>query len=154
MQGHNHGHGHAHPGEQVRARSRRALLAALLLTAGFAVAEVAGGLLTGSLALLADAGHMATDVMALALGLFAAWIAGRPRTPRKTYGYYRTEILAAFINGAALALIAAVVIWQALGRLSQPAHVDSGPMLVVALLGLLVNLAAAAILLRSAPQAR
>lgn len=144
-----HDHGHVHPGEEVRARSRRALLGAMLVTAGFAVAEVIGGLLTGSLALLADAGHMATDMMALALGMFAAWIAGRPRTPRKTYGYYRTEILAAFINGAALVLISAVVIWQAASRLSQPADVESGPMLVVAVLGLLANLVAAGILLRA-----
>ena len=142
MNGAGHDHHHHHAGSQ------RALAAALAITVLFALAELAGGLLTGSLALLADAGHMATDVLALALSLFAGWMAARPTTPRRTYGFQRAEILAALANGAALVLIAVVIAWQALGRLSNPPEVDSLPMLAIAVAGLLANLAAGAILLR------
>lgn len=145
---HEHG-GHHHAGETVRARNRRALAVALAVTAAFAVAEAAGGLLTGSLALIADAGHMLTDMAALGLSLFAAWVAGRPSTPRKTYGYYRAEILAALVNGAALVLISLAIGWQAVTRLSDPPAVDSGPMLLVAIAGLLANVLAGAVLLRA-----
>jgi cobalt-zinc-cadmium efflux system protein len=140
---------HRHGGEATRARNRRALAAALAITAAFAAVEAIGGLLTGSLALLADAGHMVTDIVALALSLFAAWVAGRPGSPSKTYGYLRAEILAALVNGVVLVLIALVIAWEALGRLSEPAHVDSVPMLLVALAGLGANLSAATILLRA-----
>lgn len=139
-------HEHQHGGEHLRARNRRALVAALAITVAFALTEVVGGLLTGSLALLADAGHMLTDVLALGLGLFAAWVAGRPSTPQKTYGYYRAEILAALVNGALLILIAGGIIWQAVVRLSQPHPVASGPMLAIAAAGLAANLASAGIL--------
>jgi cobalt-zinc-cadmium efflux system protein len=138
---------HRHGGEAVRQRNRRALAAALAITAAFAAVEAAGGILTGSLALLADAGHMVIDVLALSLSLFAAWMAGRPSTPRKTYGYYRAEILAALLNGAVLVGVAALVCWEAIGRLSDPPQVDSGPMLVVATAGLVANLVSGAILL-------
>jgi len=131
------------------AQSRRALTIALAITVTFAVVEVAGGLIAGSLALLADAAHMVTDVLALGLSLFAAWAAGRPSTRRKTYGYYRAEILAALINGAALIAIAGWLIWQAAGRLASHGHADGGPMVVVGLAGLLANLASVTVLLRS-----
>ncbi len=141
-------HEHRHGGEKVRARNRRALVVALTITVAFALLEAVGGLLTGSLALLADAGHMLTDVLALGLGLFAAYVAGRPSTPQKTYGYYRAEILAALLNGALLILIAAGIAWQAVGRLSQPHAVASGPMLAIAAAGLAANLAVGVVLLR------
>lgn len=141
-------HEHQHGGEHLRTRNRRALLLALAITVAFTVMEAVGGLLTGSLALLADAGHMLTDVLALALGLFAAWAAGRPSTPQKTYGYYRAEILAALVNGALLILIALGIAGQALRRLSEPHPVASGPMLAIAAAGLAANLAVGAVLLR------
>lgn len=141
-------HTHHHTGSEVRQRNQRTLALALGLTASFAAVEAVGGVLTGSLALLADAGHMLTDVLALALSLFAAWVAGRPSTPRKTYGYYRAEILAALLNGALLLGAAAFVAWEAIGRLAAPPEVESGAMLAVAVAGLLANLATGAILLR------
>ena len=104
--GHEHGgarHEHAHSHAHGRAsRSRRRLSIVLVLTAIYMVAEAVGGWVTGSLALLADAGHMLTDVAALALALIAVWFGSRPATPSKTFGYYRLEILAALINGVAL----------------------------------------------------
>ncbi len=129
--------------------NRRALTIALAITATFALVELAGGLLAGSLALLADAGHMATDVLALSLSLFAAWAAGRPSTPRKTYGFYRAEILAALANGAALVAIAGWIVWEAAHRLAANTHVAGWPMVLVGLAGLLANLVSASILLRT-----
>jgi cobalt-zinc-cadmium efflux system protein len=117
-----------------------------VITALFLVAEVVGGILANSLALLADAGHMFTDVAALGLSLFAMNMAKRPPSPEKTYGYVRLEILAALVNGAALLFIAAFICWEAWKRLKQPVEVD-GPLLMgVAAAGLLVNLAAAGML--------
>jgi len=140
--------GHQHAGEGVRARNRRALSTALAVTAVFAAVELTGGLFTGSLALVADAGHMATDVLALGLSLFAAWMAGRPSTPRKSYGYYRLEILAALANGAALVAIAAWIAWEAIQRLASPQTVNAGPMILIALAGLLANLLSGFVLSR------
>jgi len=154
--GHHHGvgsgaaahHGHAH-GEGCGAHTdyghgqMRQLRFALALTAGFLVAEIAGGLLSNSLALLADAGHMLTDVGALGLSLFVAWFSRQPENPRKTYGYLRLEILAAFLNGATLLLISAWILWEALARLRAPEPVASGIMLGVAAVGLAVNVGAA-----------
>ncbi len=118
-----------------------------VLVALYMGAEVAGGLLTGSLALLADAGHMLSDAAALALSLFALWIADR-RAPGalRTYGYYRAEILAALVNGAALVAIAILVVVEALGRLADPPAVEAAGMTVVAAGGLVVNLVALALL--------
>lgn len=130
-----HGHGHGRSGD------RRRLALTLGLAAGYTVAEVAGGLLTNSLALLADAGHMLSDVAALALSLFAAWVANRPRTPRRTYGYYRAEILAALANGAALVAVSLLVFVEAYRRLREPPEVLGSGMLAVAAGGLAVNLA-------------
>lgn len=131
-----HGHGHQHG----RAGSRRRLALTLVLAAGYMVAEVVGGLLTNSLALLADAGHMLSDVAALALSLFALWIAERPPTPRRTYGYYRAEILAALANGATLVAISVYIFVEAYHRLWQPPEVQGPGMLAVAVGGLGVNL--------------
>jgi len=110
------------------------------------LAEVAGGWLTGSLALLADAGHMFTDAAALILALTAVWFASRPATPKKTFGYYRLEIIAALVNGVALVVIALLIFYGAYQRWLEPPVVKSGPMILVASGGLLVNLFCAWIL--------
>lgn len=123
-----------------------ALRAALIMTALFLVAEVIGGILSNSLALLADAGHMLTDVGALAFSLFVAWLARQPATPKRTYGYLRFEILAALLNGATLLAVSAAIIWEAIMRLAHPPAVETGMMLVVASGGLVVNALAARIL--------
>jgi cobalt-zinc-cadmium efflux system protein len=116
------------------------------MTAGFMVIEVVGGILANSLALLADAGHMLTDVGALALSLWAIKLASRPASAGKTYGYVRLEILAALVNGAALFGMSGFIAWEAWRRIRQPVAVD-GPLLVgVALGGLVVNLVAAKLL--------
>ena len=130
--------------------SSRALGLVLVLTAGYTVAEIVGGVLTDSLALLADAGHMLGDSAALGLALGAAWLASRPATPRRSFGLRRAEILAALANGVALVAIAIWVFVEAIGRLSDPPSILGGWMLVVAIIGLVVNLAAAAILVRPA----
>ncbi len=135
-----------------RARSRRALGLVLALTVAYTGAEIVGGLLTGSLALLADAGHMLGDSAALALALGAAWLATRPATPERSFGFRRAEILAALANGLALVAIAIWVFVEAIRRLDDPPHVLGGWMLLVAVIGLGVNLAAAAILARTAEE--
>ncbi len=109
------------------------------LTAVFMVVEAVGGWLAGSLALLADAGHMLTDVGALGLTLLTAWIARRPANQTKTYGYLRWEILAALVNGAVLFGIAALVVYEAINRIGHPEPIKGGLFLVVAAAGLLVN---------------
>ena len=138
---------HAHHREGPS--GRRELTLALAITACMMLVELAGGLLSGSLALLADAGHMLTDASALSLSLFAAWIAAKPPTPGKTYGYYRSEILAALINGVAMWLIVAWIFARAIQRLFQPSEVQTGLMLLTAVLGLIANLASSQILLRA-----
>src|SRR5688572_6162571 len=117
-------------------RSWRRLLLTLVLTGGFLVVEVGGALWTGSLALAADAGHMLTDVAGLALALFAIWIAGRPPTPEKTFGYYRVEILAALVNALVLLAVAGFILVEAYRRVFAPREVLGLPMLAVAALGL------------------
>jgi cobalt-zinc-cadmium efflux system protein len=127
----------------------RNLRIALVLTAALLVVEVVGGILSNSIALLADAGHMLTDVAALALALFVAWFSRQPSSPQKTFGYLRWEILAAFVNGATLLLISAWILWQAIIRLRAPEPVSGGLMLAVAVSGLVVNIIAARVLVRS-----
>ena len=141
-----HHHAHGHHGHGSAAGGRRRLSVVLLLTAVYMVAEAVGGWLTGSLALLADAGHMLADVAALALALVAIWFGSRPATPRKTFGYYRLEILAALINGVALVLISLLIIYEAYHRWASPQPVKSGAMVVIATGGLLVNAVCAYIL--------
>ena len=118
------------------------LIWTLGLTGSFLVVEVIGGLWTGSLALLADAGHMLTDVGGLLLGLLAAWFATKPPTAANTYGYYRMEILAALANGMVLFGVAGIILYEAYRRLWSPPEILAGPMLGIAVLGLGVNLAA------------
>ena len=134
------------------ARSRGALAATLTLTTAFLLVEAAAAFLTGSLALLADAGHMLADAGGLALALFAVWVAGRPATAEKTYGYYRVEILAALVNAIALLGVAAFILFEAYQRVFAPRPVAAKPMLVVAALGLLVNLVCAFMLHRGAAE--
>jgi cobalt-zinc-cadmium efflux system protein len=119
------------------------------LTLAFTAVEIVGGLLTGSLALLADAVHMLSDNLALALALFAVWLAGRPSTPERSFGYQRAEILAALANGVILVVLAIWIFIAAWGRLMDPPDVLAGWMAVVAAVGLAVNLVAAAILARA-----
>ena len=139
----------AHAHEHRRAADRRALVAALLLTGVYTIVEVVGGVLTGSLALLADAGHMLSDNVALGLAVFAVWIAGRPSTPDRSFGYRRVEILAALANGVALVAVSIWIFWEAVSRLDDPPDVLGGWMLAIATLGVGVNLAAGAVLWRS-----
>jgi cobalt-zinc-cadmium efflux system protein len=139
-------HGHDH---DVRGASRHALALALALTATYTVVEVVGGLLTGSLALLADAAHMLSDNVAIALALVAVWLAGKPATPRRTYGFKRAEVLAVLGNGVTLVALALWIFWEAARRLGDPPEVLGGWMLVIAIVGLGVNLAAGSILYRS-----
>jgi cobalt-zinc-cadmium efflux system protein len=116
------------------------LLIVLALTAFYLLAEVIGGLLTNSLALLADAGHMLADVLGLAMALFAIRFAQRPATPAKTYGFYRTEILAALVNSVVLFGIAGFILYEAWRRFQAPPEIQSLPMLLVAAGGIVVNL--------------
>jgi cobalt-zinc-cadmium efflux system protein len=131
-------------------RSRRALVWALALSGSAFLVEVAGALWTGSLALAADAGHLFADVGGLALALFATWIAARPPTPAKTYGYQRAEILAAFLNSLVMMALAAIILYEAYHRLAQPRPVPGGPLLVIGVLGLAANAASIALLRRDA----
>jgi cobalt-zinc-cadmium efflux system protein len=140
--------GHSH-GADAPVRSLRI---ALVLTALLLVVEIIGGFLSNSIALLADAGHMLTDVAALGLALFVAWFSKQPETPQKTYGYLRWEILAALVNGATLLMISAWILWEAIARFSTPAPIQGGLMLAVAAGGLIVNLIAARVLAGSSSQ--
>ena len=133
--GHSHGAGHVHG-----STDKKRVLIAACLTGGFMVAEALGGLLTGSLALLADAGHMLADSIALGLAWYAFHLAGRPATVRLTYGFGRVKTLVAYTNGIAIFAIALWIVYEAWGRLMAPAPVLGGPMLVVAISGLLVNI--------------
>ncbi len=139
------GHSHGPPagattGTTAGGRHKSRLKWALALTASFVGVEVAGGLITGSLALLADAAHMLTDVGGLALALLAIRFAERPATPNKTYGYVRTEVLSALTNAVVLLLLTVYILYEAYQRFQNPPEILSGPMLVVAVAGLVVNL--------------
>ncbi|MEE9566613.1 MAG: cation diffusion facilitator family transporter [Desulfobacteria bacterium] len=138
MEHHNHNHNHTHGYVRERGKSRLRLV--LVLTSLFFVVEVLGGLWTNSLALLSDAGHMLSDMFALGLSLFAFWLSSRKPSPTKTYGYYRFEVVSAFINGVLLILIALWIFGEAYSRFQEPAAVKSVPMLVIAVLGLMINL--------------
>jgi len=131
-----HAHNHSAAG-----KNKKRLAIVLALTTAYLVAEVIGGLLTHSLALLADAGHMLTDVAGLAFALLAIRFAERPATPERTYGYYRIEILAALVNAVVLIGISLYILHEAYERFRNPPEVQSGGMLAVALVGLVVNTA-------------
>ncbi len=128
--------------------NRKILTLALAITAFFMLVEVVGGFLSGSLALLADAGHMFTDAAALSLSLFAFWLSSRPRTATKTFGWRRFEVFAAFLNGIALWVVSGLIGYEAFKRLKAPPEIKSGMMIIIAVLGLLSNVAAGAILFR------
>ena len=133
----------------LRSAGKRNLIIAFALIAGFMFVEVIGGILSGSLALLADAGHMLTDAASIGLALLAMHFAGRPHSVQLTFGYHRLEILAALVNALALWLIAAWVLYEAYGRFRVAPEVDGGIMLSIGAIGLCVNLGAAWILHRS-----
>ena len=133
-------------------RDRRSLVLVLGLSLAILVIELVGGIAAGSLALLADAGHVFTDVAGLTLALGAIWLAGRPASDARTFGWYRAEILAAALNAVILFCLAAVLLVEAWRRLAEPPEIASGLMLAVALLGGAVNLVSLAIL--RGPQAR
>jgi cobalt-zinc-cadmium efflux system protein len=135
-------HMHAHPA----GRGSRALALTLILVGGYTIVEFVGGLLTDSLALLADAGHMLADVTAIALALFARWLAQRPVTLQRSFGFRRAEILAALANGVTLVAIAIWIFIEAAQRFTDPPDVLGGWMVAIAAVGLGVNLAAASIL--------
>ena len=146
---HHHGHDDAHAHGPDRRADARALGWVLALTAGFAVAEVVGGLVAGSLALLADAAHMVSDVASLALALGAIWLAGRAASSRMSFGYRRAEILAALANCVGLVAVAMWIWVEAAGRLSSPGEVAGVMTLAIGLAGLVVNVVGAWILWRS-----
>jgi cobalt-zinc-cadmium efflux system protein len=136
-----HDHGHSH-----REKNRARLGITLALTLFYMLAEVIGGYMADSLALMADAGHMLSDAAALALSLFAIWIAARPATPRHSYGFYRAEILAALANGVTLVVISLIIFKEAYERLGQPHKVEGPLMMGIAVGGLVVNLIGMALL--------
>jgi len=138
---------HAHGGGGGRLRSEsRALAIALGLVLVFAGLEAAAGVFAGSLALLADAAHMLSDALALGLALFAAWLARRPATPERSFGWRRAEVLAALANALVLVVLGAWIVWEGVGRISDPDGVTGAWVLAAGVAGLLVNLAAARIL--------
>jgi cobalt-zinc-cadmium efflux system protein len=150
------GHSHSHEGRSHRSgghshggSNRRALSIALAITATYTVAEVIGGLITGSLALLADAGHMLSDNFSLGLALFAFWLSAKPPTPERSFGYKRAEILAALVNGVTLVAISIWIFYEAYRRFQDPPEILGGWMMAVAVMGLFVNVAAAWVLMRS-----
>ncbi|AWS43790.1 cation diffusion facilitator family transporter [Streptosporangium sp. 'caverna'] len=134
-----HGHGHGHTQSTAAAAHRGRLVIVLLLTTGVLVVEVIGAAMSGSLALLADAGHMATDAAGIALALFAVWMAGKPASAQRTFGYQRAEILAAAINAVALLALSAYILYEAARRFTDPEPVGGTVMLVAALAGLVAN---------------
>jgi cation diffusion facilitator family transporter len=142
------GHGHGHTPATAAGAHRSRLVVVLGLTLAVLAAEVVGSVLSGSLALLADAGHMATDAAGLALALAAVGLAQRPARGRRTFGWQRVEILAAVANGLLLLLVAVYVLVEAIRRIGQPPEIGSGLMLVVASVGLVVNLGSLAVLHR------
>jgi cobalt-zinc-cadmium efflux system protein len=147
---HHHGHDHGHDHfDSQREGNKKGLLIALFVTTGIMFAEFFGGLFTNSLALLSDAGHMLSDASSLLLSVVALWIASRPATPKKTFGFYRFEVLAALFNGVTLFVIAGFIVWEAFERFMEPPTVSSGTMILIACIGLGANLISAWSLLRN-----
>lgn len=142
---HHHAHGHTH-GLTAPTGGKRDLLIALSITVLMMAAEAIGGLLSNSLALLSDAGHMFTDNLALLLSFFAMKFASMPATDRKTFGFYRLEILAAFVNGIVLVLISFYIMYEAYFRIMHPQPVAGKLMLVIAAIGLVANIIGAVVL--------
>ncbi|MCM3784072.1 cation diffusion facilitator family transporter [Neobacillus mesonae] len=140
---HNSGHHHSH----IHTNNKKALLISFLLITAFMVIEVIGGFITQSLALIADAGHMLSDAIALALALFAFKFGEKAASSSKTYGYRRFEIIAAFLNGITLIVISLSIIWEAFNRFSAPPEVASTGMLLIAFIGLIINIIVALVLM-------
>jgi len=140
------GHGHSHAPVTAAGGQRRRLIVVLGLTLAVLAAEVVGAIVSGSLALLADAGHMATDAAGIALALGAVTLAQRPARGRRTFGWQRIEILAAVANGLLLLVVAGYVLVQAVRRIGDPPEIGSGLMLAIAVVGLVVNLISLAVL--------
>jgi cobalt-zinc-cadmium efflux system protein len=143
-----HGHSHHHSHDLARQGNIKGLKIALAITLAIMLLEFFGGLLTNSLALISDSGHMLSDSSSLVLSLIAFWLAAKPVSPEKTYGFHRFEILAALFNGVTLFVIAVFIVWEAFGRFFNPPAVASGSMILIAAIGLLANLASAFILMR------
>lgn len=143
--GHNHHH-HHHGG--TREGNKKGLTIALLITTGIMFLEFFGGLITNSLALLSDSGHMLSDASSLALSLVAMWFAVKQASPNKTFGFYRFEILAALFNGVTLFLIAGFIVFEAYERFFEPPTVSSDSMMLIAAIGLFANLLSAWSLMR------
>ncbi len=144
-----HGHDHDHASE-LRGASRRSLIISLVLISTYMVAEVVGGILSGSLALIADAGHMLTDAAAIAMALFAMWVAEKGASAERTYGYYRSEVIAALLNGLTLWLIVGWILWEAYQRFRlDEHHVEGLSVLLVGIGGLVINIIVAYILHRN-----
>ena len=145
---HNHGHEHTHGLRQQSGGGKRDLLIAFSITLLMMIAEVIGGLLSNSLALLSDAGHMLTDNFALLLSFFAMKFATMPATEKRTFGFYRLEILAALINGIILVVISLYIIYLAYLRMINPQRVEGMLMLIVAVIGLAANIVGAVVLMK------
>ena len=128
--------------------NKAGLAIALAITSGIMLLEFVGGLVTNSLALLSDAGHMLSDAGALALSLFAIWFAAKPPSARRSFGFARFVVLAALLNGAALFAIAGFIVWEAAQRVMEPPAVSGGPMMLIAFIGLLANLISAWFLMK------
>lgn len=135
-----HHHGPVAAAASAGARHRGRLVAALAIALFALALQAVGGIVTGSLALLADAGHILTDAAGVGLALLAIWFANRPASPRRTFGYYRVEIFSAVVNAVVLAVVAVLLLVETARRLTDPPAVQSGPMLVIAVIGLLANL--------------
>jgi cobalt-zinc-cadmium efflux system protein len=149
MHQHSHTDTHAHPAGHNTDQNILRLGIVLAITALYMLIEFFGGLWVNSLALLADAGHMLTDVGAIGLALFAAWFSKQPCSSQKTYGYYRLEIFAALINGIALALISFFILYEAFMRLQHPLQIRAGILIWIASGGFILNLVSASILFKS-----
>jgi len=141
---------HSDHGHALTGNASGPLRAAFAITAGVLVLELVGGWITGSVALLADAGHMLTDAGALGIALFAAWAAAQPRLPRHSFGYGRAEVLAALLNGLLLGGVSVGIAIESFARLADPGGIAAGPMMAIAAVGLVANLASGAFLMRHA----
>jgi cobalt-zinc-cadmium efflux system protein len=137
---------HSHGSRSLISTNQRRLLVALSITGLMTIVELAGGLISNSLALIGDAGHMFTDTLALGLSLFALNLTKRPASQTKTYGYYRAEILAALVNGAILVAVSGYIFYEAYHRFVEPPEVRGGLMLIVAVIGLAANVVGISVL--------
>ena len=147
---HGHDHGRDDHAHDLRGASRRSLIISLVLISTYMVAEVVGGIISGSLGLIADAGHIFTDAAAIAMAIFAMWVAERGASAGRTYGYYRSEVIAALLNGLGLKLIVGWILWEAYQRFRlDEHHVEGVSVLLVGIGGLIVNLIVTYILHRN-----